>query len=338
MLNLILHQFASAFRSRRSLWLENIALRHPLEVLRRNKKRPSLRDRDRRLWVILRKIWPDWRRSLCIVRPETVIRGHKRGFRAYWRRMSRSKRRGRPRLSREERDLIRKMAKDNPTWGAPRIHGEWLKLGIEIGPTTVAKYMARTGPPPQRWQTFLNNHAADIVSADFFTVPTIGYRVLNVFLRVHNASRQIVHFNGTANPTADWTALQGLQAFPWDTAPTYRLRDRDGVYGKIFQAQLKAMGITELMSAPRSPWQNPSIERLIGTVRRECTDHVIVLNERPLSRILRGYVEYYPGERTHLGLAKECPVPRAVEPPEDGPIRKRPMVGGLHPRYFREAA
>ena len=230
------------------------------------------------------------------------------------------------------------MAKDNPTWGAPRIHGELLKLGIDVGPTTVAKYMGRTSPPSQRWQSFLNNHAEDIVSVDFFTVPTIGYRVLYVFLMVHNASRRIVHFNVTANPTAAWAALQVLQAFPWDTAPKYLLRDRDGIYGRVFRSQLKAMGITELMSAPRSPWQNPYIERLIGTVRRECLDHVIVLNERHLGRVLRGFVEYYQGNRTHLGLAKECPVPRSVEPPELGHVRKRPMVGGLHHRYFREAA
>jgi transposase InsO family protein len=198
--------------------------------------------------------------------------------------------------------------------------------------------MNQTGLPSQSWKTFLQNHAEEIVSIDFFTVATISCQVLYVFLMVHNASRRIVHFNVTTNPTMEWTARQLLEAFPWDSAPKYILRDNDGIYGQVFLEQLDTLGIEDVPTAPRSPWQNPYVERLIGTVRRDCLDHVIVFGERHLIRVLQGYVAYYYESRTHLGLAKECPVPRAIERPEIGPIRKRPMVGGLHHRYYRKAA
>jgi len=230
------------------------------------------------------------------------------------------------------------MAHDNPTWGAPRIHGELLKLGIVLSPTTVAKYMKRTGPPSQSWKTFLENHAEEIVSVDFFTVPTITCRVLYVFLMVHNASRRIVHVNVTPHPTMEWTAQQLVEAFPWDSAPRYLLRDNDRIYGWDFTSQVEMLGIEDCSTSYRSPWQNPYIERLIGSVRRECLDHVIVMGERHLRRVMREYVEYYNENRTHLGLAKDCPIPRDVEPPDVGPIRQRSMVGGLHHRYYREAA
>ena len=338
MLNLILHLILAPWRSRQTLILENVALRHQLQVLNRGKKRPRLRNRDRLLWILLRRTWPGWRRPLAIVQPETVIGWHRKGFRAYWRRKSRTKKRGRPRLTLDERKLIHEMAQDNPTWGAPRIHDELVKLGIEVSPTTVAKYMQRARPPSQTWKTFLQNHAHEIVSIDFFTVPTWTCQVLYVLLMIENGSRKIVHFNVTAHPTAEWTAMQLLQAFPWDTAPRYLLRDRDSIYGNVFTSQVQAMGIEQVITSYRSPWQNPYVERLIGTVRRECLDHVIVLSEEHLRRALRDYVEYYNASRTHLGLGGDCPIPRSVEPPSAGTIRKRPMVGGLHHRYFRSAA
>ncbi len=192
-----------------------------------------------------------------MVRPETVIGWHRRGFRAFWARKSRKGQQGRPQLWRETRELIRQMAHDNPTWGAPRIHGELLKLGIELSPTTVAKYMKRTGPPSQSWKTFLENHAKEIVSVDFFTVPTITCRVLYVFLMVHNASRRIVHFNVTDHPTMDWAAQQLVEAFPWDSAPKYLLRDNDKIYGWDFTSQVEILGIEDCSTSYRSPWQNP---------------------------------------------------------------------------------
>ena len=226
---IILHAFFSALRSRRALILENLALRHQLDVLQRNAKRPRLTNRDRVLWAFLSRGWADWRKPLTFVHPDTVIRWHRKGFRYYWRWKSRPRWPGRRRVPKEVRDLIRQMSRTNPLWGAPRIHGELLKLGIDVSQATVSKYMVRhRKPPSQTWRTFLKNHAQDIASVDFFTVPTATFRVLYVFIIMSNARRWIVHFNVTDSPSAFWTGHQIVQAFPWDTAPRYMLRDRDG--------------------------------------------------------------------------------------------------------------
>ena len=294
---------------------------------------------DEDLWLMLSRFWSDWRKSLILVQPETVIRWHKRGFRLYWRWKSRATWPGRRLVPKNVRDLIRMMSRDNHLWGAPRIHGELLKLGIEISQGTVSKYMIRPRKPPsQSWRTFLNNHARDIVSIDFFTVPTATFRVLYVFIALSNARRQIVHFNITDSPTASWTGQQIVEAFPWDTAPKYLLRDRDGKYGDSFVRRVESMDIEQVLTSARAPWQNPYVERVIGSIRRECLDHVIILNERHLRRVLQEYFKYYHYSRTHLGLAKDCPEPRSVESPDLGPIHSEPMVGGLHHRYYRQAA
>jgi putative transposase len=231
------------------------------------------------------------------------------------------------------------MSEANPLWGAPRVHGELQKLGIEISQAAVSKYMPRRRKPPsQSWRTFLKNHAQDIVSVDFFTVPTATFRLLFVFLMLGNARRQVVHWNVTAAPSAAWTGQQIIEAFPWETTPRFLLRDRDGIYGREFSQRVSGMEIEELVIAASSPWQNPYVERLIGSVRRECLDHVIIFSERHLRRLLGSYFAYYHGSRTHLGLEKDCPVPRTTEPPALGLVWKEPMVGGLHDRYFRRAA
>jgi transposase InsO family protein len=239
----------------------------------------------------------------------------------------------------EIRTLIRRMRQANPTWGAPRIHGELLKLGIDIGEASVSKYVGLPRKPPsQTWRTFLRNHARDLVSIDFFTVPTATFRVLFVFLVLGNERRRVLHFNVTDSPTAFWTGQQIIEAFPWDTAPRFIIRDRDGIYGNDFVRRVSSMGIEEVVISARSPWQNPYVERVIGSIRRDCLDHVIVLNEMHLRRVVTSYVRYYHEARTHLGLGKDCPVPRPVEPPDLGSVSEEPMVGGLHHRYFREAA
>jgi transposase InsO family protein len=274
-----------------------------------------------------------------IVKPETVIAWHRKGFRLFWTWKIRHGRAGRPAVAREVRELIRKMTRENPTWGAPRIHGELLKLGIEIGETSVSKYMVRRRKPPsQRWRTFLENHVKDLVSVDFFTVPTIRFQVLYVFLVLAHDRRRILHFNVTAHPTAEWTAQQLVQAFPWDSAPRYLLRDRDGIFGREFAEQVKAMGIKEVLSAPRSPWQRAFVERVIGTIGRECLDYLIVFHEASLRRTLGLYFDYYHRSRTHLSLRKDSPEPRSVQPPEMGRIVAVPQVSGLHHRYERRAA
>jgi transposase InsO family protein len=231
------------------------------------------------------------------------------------------------------------MSLANPRWGAPRIHGELLKLGIDIGETTVAKYMVHPRrPSSQTWKTFLKNHMPELVSADFFVVPTVTFRLLFVFLVLSHDRRRITHFAVTAHPTSEWTAQQIRYAFPWDTAPRFLVHDRDSCYGEKFHSTARAMGIHELLTAPRSPWQNAYVERLIGSIRRDCTNHVLVFNERGLRRILKSYFEYYEKSRTHLGLAKDSPIPRSVQPPSLGRVVELPQVGGLHHRYERRAA
>jgi len=231
------------------------------------------------------------------------------------------------------------MSLANPLWGAPRIHGELLKLGIEISQTTVAKYMSRhQRPPSQTWRAFLENHFRDLVSIDFFTVPSATFQILFVFVVLGHDRRRVLHFNVTEHPTAEWTARQIVEAFPWDTAPRYLLRDRDAVYGTHFRHRVAGFQVTEVLIAPRSPWQNPYVERLIGSIRRECLDHVIVLGEAHLRRVLRAYFTYYQDSRTHLSLDKDAPNPRDVQPPAMGEVIELPEVGGLHHRYERRAA
>ena len=325
------------------LALENLALRQQVAAMKWSIKRPRLRSRDRLFWILLSRFWNNWREALAIVKPDTVVRWHKKGFKLFWKFKSRPKGPGRPPISPEIRDLILKMAKANPLWGAPRIHGELLKLGIEISERTVSNLMPRrdANPPSQTWRTFLKNHMKNMVSIDFFTVPTATFRILFVLVVLRHSRRQVVHYNVTPNPTARWTAQQIVNAFPWDTAPKYLLRDRDSTYGTYFRRRLENMGIKEVITAARSPWQNPFVERLIGSIRRDCLDHVIVLNESHLSRILSSYFDYYHYDRTHYGLGKDTPVERPLQPrPAKGAkVIELPRVGGLHHRYeWKEAA
>lgn len=330
---------AAAFKSRATLHLENLALRHQLCVLRRSVKRPKLSPADRLLWAWLSEVWNDWRSSLVMVKPETVMALHRKSFRLFWSWKVRHGRCGRPSVPKDVRELIRRMSRENPLWGAPRIHGELLKLGIEVGETSVGKYMVRRRKPPsQTWRTFLENHVKTMVSVDFFTVPTIRFQILYVFLVLAHDPRRIAHFNVTAHPTAEWTAQQLREAFPFEQIPRYLLRDRDGIFGGEFRKDVRAMGIKEVLSAPRSPWQRAYVERVIGTLRRECLDHVIVFNEASLYRHVKSFLAYYHESRTHLSLAKDTPEPRPVHPPELGTVVAIPQVGGLHHRYERRAA
>jgi putative transposase len=285
--------FAS-FRSRAALQLEILALRHQLAVLQRSVKRPKLTTADRLLWAWLCTVWTNWRSGLFLVQPSTVISWHRKGFRLFWNWKVRQGRPGRPVVLREIRELIRTMSRENPLWGAPRIHGELLKLGIDIGETSVSKYMTRRRrPPSQTWRTFLDNHVKSMVSVDFFTVPTIRFQILYVFLVLAHERRRILHCAVTAHPTAERTVHQLREAFPWDTAPRYLLRDRDRIFGQDFVDQAEAMGIKQVLSAPRSPWQRAYVERVIGTIRRECLDHIIVLDRASLSCHLRSFLDYY---------------------------------------------
>ena len=324
--------------SRMTLTAEIIALRQQLAVYHRTVHRPQLRSRDRFFWIMLSRLWKDWRSVLVIVQPETVIKWHRQGFQLYWRWKSKARQCGRPKIAQEIRDLIRRMSLENPTWGVPRIQAELHLLGYSVAESTVAKYRVRsTKPPSQTWRSFLDNHIGQIVAIDFFTVPTATFRTLFCFIVLLHDRRWVVHFNVTQHPTAEWTAQQMIEAFPEDRAPRFLLRDRDSVYGEYFRSRITTMGIEEVLTSPHSPWQNPYVERLIGTIRRECLDHVIVLCEEHLRRILGEYIDYYHEARPHQSLGRNSPVPREVEGPAAGKVISIPHVGGLHHQYRRAA-
>jgi transposase InsO family protein len=322
-----------------ALALENLALRQQLAVYKRTVTRPKLRPTDRLFWVWLARVWAGWRQPLVIVTPDTVLRWQRRRFREHWTTLSGRRTGGRPPVSAEVRALVTRMAMANPLWGAPRIHGELLKLGIDVAERTVSRLVPkRRTPPSQTWRTFLTNHVRDLVSIDFFTVPTARLRVLFVLVVLAHHRRRIVHFNVTEHPTAAWTAQQIVDAFPDDSPPAYLLRDRDTVYADAFRQRVKGMGIGEVLTAPHCPWQNPFAERLIGSIRRECLDHVLVVSERHLRRTLTAYFACYHRARTHLSLEKDAPDVRSIERVEMGRIVQIPEVGGLHHRYLRRAA
>jgi transposase InsO family protein len=298
------------FQSRHAMHLKILALQHHVAVYRQTVVRPRLRPSDRVFWAWLSRLWPGWQSVLQFVQPRTVIAWQHKRFRTHWRRLSQRGTPGRPVLAKDIRDLIRQMWYANPTWGAPRIVGELRKLGIEVAKSTVEKYRPRSKKPlSPTWKTFLKNHVQDLVAMDFFVVPTVTFRVLFVLVILAHDRRRIVHFNVTEHPTAQWTAQQVVEAFPWDKAPRYLLRDRDRIYGAAFRQRVKHMGIKEVLTAPQSPWQNPYVERLIGSIRRECLDQVVVVHEQHLQRILTGYFAYYHSWRTHLSLTMDCPQP-----------------------------
>src|SRR5215469_461743 len=322
------------FRSRVSLEAEILILRHQLNIQRRHvPKRVAFSAMDRLIFVGLYRLVPNAIKALTIVKPDTVIRWHRAGFRSYWRWKSRN-RGGRPTVSLEIRRLIREMSIVNPLWGAPRIHGELLKLGIDVGQTSVAKYMARRrGPPSPGWNTFLRNHADGIAAMDLFVVPTISFRLLYGFLILQHSRRELLWLGVTARPSAHWIARQLTEAYGWQQTPRYIVRDRDCVYGDVVIQRLRAMGIRDRPISPRSPWQNGYAERLIGSIRRDCLDHVVVFGERHLRHLLNSYQKYYNEARTHLSLHKDAPVPRAVQ--TVGLPLAMPVLGGLHHQYFR---
>jgi hypothetical protein len=303
LLQLILHIVASLFKSRAKLEAEILVLRQQLNVLRRQvSKRPQFNNTDRFLLVWLCCWFPSILGAIAILRPETIIRWHRTGFRAYWRS-------GRPRISAELRKLIGEMSRANHLWGAPHIHGELLKLGFTLAQSTVARYMYR-GPPSQGWRTFLTNHADGIAAIDLFVLPTITFRLLDCLVILRHGRRLWVPFGVTTNPTAEWISRQITEAFPWDSAPRYLIRDRDTAYGPVFVQRLRAMGIRDKPTAPRSPWQNPYVERLIGTIRRECLDHSVPRTYRRRGRYgavqEMGEGPSYPAIRSRMQTAASC--------------------------------
>src|SRR5215204_1153694 len=330
----VLGILASPFKSKSRLEAENAVLRRQLIVLRRKLPgRAPLMNTDPWFLVQIYRWFPSIVQVVTIVQPDTIVRWHRAGFRFYWHWKSRP-RGGRPQIEADLRALIRRMSIENPLWGAPRIHGELLKLGFAVAQSSVAKYMVkRRGPPSQGWRTFLRNHAPDIAAMDLFVVPTVGFDLLYGFVIVQLDRRNLVRINVTTNPTAEWIARQLTEAFPWNDAPQYLIRDRDRIYGTVVTRRLRAMGIRDKPTAPVSPWQNGFAERLIGSIRRECVDHFVVLGEAHLRRILRAYARYYNDIRTHRSLDKDAPVSRPVQ--RTGIISSHAILSGLHHHYVR---
>lgn len=322
------------FRARVALKAEIVLLRHQLDVLRRNTpKQTRLTRVDRIIFAFLYQLHPEILKSLCIVQPETLVRWHRMGFRMLWRWKSR-RRIGRPEINAEIRGLIREMSLANSLWGAPRIQGELKMLGVDVARSTIAKYMIkRRGPSSQGWKTFLCNHADGIASVDFLIVPTIGFKLLYAFVILGHGRRKLLHIGVTDHPTAEWTARQIIEAFPWAEAPDHLIRDNDAIYGVAFKKQLSVMGIRDGPTALRSPWQNGFVERLIGSIRRECLDHLIIFNASHLRCVLKAYAKYYNEARPHLSLETNAPIKRKIM--TFGAIKSVPHLGGLHHEYAR---
>jgi putative transposase len=331
------------FRGRMDISLEVLALRQQVAVLKRKRPRPLLNRLDRLFWTSLRHMWPRWSDVLVIVKPETVVGWHRAGFRLYWRWRSRP-RGGRPKVGEEVRILIRRMASENLDWGAPKIHGELLKLGFEVSERTVARYLQRLrrrGDPAKRWLAFLANHREVIVAFDFFTVPTLTFQLLYCFFVIEHGRRRILHFNITRHPTAEWVVQQLREAFPESGPYRYAILDHDSKFDADVIAFLQATGLRPKRTSVQAPWQNGTAERWVGSSRREILDHVIALNEPHLRRLVRAYVDYHHDDRIHDSLNKDTPYQRPVEgkPSLAATVIPSARLGGLHHRYsWREAA
>ena len=331
----LLRCFLALFRSREEQAIVELALRQQLAVYAQKRPRPKLSLLDRAFWVALSRLWPRWKNHLVVVRPETVVRWHRNGFRRYWRSISMPGP-GRPPISEETKALIVRMATEN-CWRARRIQAELMKLGIRVSLATVSRYVPRTKPDPtqqQRWMTFLQNHKDVISGMDFFVVPTVRFRLLYVWFAIDHGRRRILHFNVTENPTASWVIQQLRETFPDEPTHRYLIYDNDAIFSPAVTSAIKSFGVDPKRTAFRSPWQNGTAERVVGSVRRELLDHVVVLNEDHLRRLLREYVDYYNAERVHTSIG-DAPVGRPVEsrPSSGARVVGFPRVGGLHHRY-----
>ena len=338
LLRLFLGSLLRLVYSRSDLLLENLALRQQLAVLKSRNRRPRLAAPDRLFWVVARRLWSGWKQSLILVNPETVVRWHRAGFLLYWTWLSRHRVRvGRKRTSRELRQLIFQMVAENPTWGAPRIHGELQMLGFDVSERTVSRWVRRAPrnpEPAKRWLTFLHNHREVIAAMDFFTVPTFTFGVLYCFFVIAHDRRRVLHFNVTPNPASSWIVQQLREAFPCQSARRFLIFDHDAKFGLDAIAAVRAMGSQPVRTSFRSPWQIGVAERWVGSCRRDLLDHVIVRDERHLKRLLSEYVRYYHDDRTHLGLDKQTPAGRIAAKSAPGwRIDSAPRLGGLHNRY-----
>jgi len=333
----IFELFRLLFRKKQDIIFENLALKQRLTVQQRSIKKPKIKNTDRIFWVWLSRFWNNWKSSLITVKPPTVISWHKKGFKLYWE--WKSRRVGRPIIDWKLIKLIRKLQKENPTWSAQRIQGELVKLGLDVCDNTVAKYMRKpkTGPQKrQRWLTFLQNHAKHIVAIDFLVVRTLCFKAIYVFVAISHDRRKILHFGVSSKPHSQWAIQQLRETFAFDEAIKYVIRDNDKIFSEDFKLHIKRFGLKDKPTTFRSPWQNGLCERVIGTLRRECLDHMIILNERHLYEVLDEYINnYYNVSRTHMSLDKDSPIHRPAQ--ANGKITSKPILGGLHHVYSQAA-
>ena len=339
-LGLLFGAILRLFRTRRSLLVENLALRQQLAALKRKRPRPRLTVFDKLFWVVARRFWSGWKEALVVVTPETVIRWHRTGFRVYWELISKVRRPiGRRQTPKQVRELIFRMVAENPTWGAPRIHGELLMLGFNLSERTVSRWIKRAPRDPEpakRWLTFLRNHREAIAAMDFLTVPTLRLNLLYCFFVIGHDRRRILHFNVTAHPTSWWVVQQLREAFPFESSPRFLIFDRDAKYGVEVPSAVRSLKIHPVRTSFQSPWQNGIAERWVESSRRDLLDHIIAVNERHLKRLLSEYVDYYHEDRTHLGLGKGTPNGRTPSA-ASGRVLSQDRLGGLHHRYDRAA-
>ena len=346
----LLQSFRCLFYSWSDLVLENAALRQQLAALKKENPRPKLSRFDRIFWLWLSRLWKKWRDALIIVTPETVVSWHRKGFKLYWKLISkRGKNKGRQPIDNEIKKLIRRMKYENPGWGAPRIHGELLRLGIDVCERSVSRYLAKIRPEPSgnkisKWMTFLTNQGKGIAAMDFFVVPTLFFKRLYCFFIIDHHRRRILHFNVTIHPTALWVCHQLQIAFSSaeeiEKCIKWMVLDNDAIFSTLVTRTLQSLGIAPIRTSIRSPWQNGIAERWIGSCRRELLDYVIILNQNHLYKLLEEYIEYYHHDRTHYNLGKDPPVSRTVQKKEsdNDKVIALPRVGGLHHKYIWKQA
>ena len=336
LLRVLLPTLTALFRERRDLVVENLLLRHQLQIALRSRPRPPLKSKDRFFWLVVRRLYPAWKQHLVLIRPETILRWHRRGWRLYWRWRC-GTHLGRPRLSLEIRELIATIASQNPLWGTERIRGELLKLGIIVSARSIRRYRRRhhSSPPSQSWRTFLANHAEAIWAAALFVVQTLTFQTLYFLFFISHGRRQLVHFEVTTHPTAAWVWRQLIEATPWNCKPRYLIHDHDRVWGADFRGRTSGLGLKSQRTPIQAPRANAIAERWVRTTRRECLDHVIPISERHLRAVLSEFVDYYNRDRTHRSLGLQPPTPRP--PSRQGAVTVRPVLGGLHHVYERTA-
>jgi len=330
-------------RSKSELLVENAFLRQQLLVLNRQVKQAQLKPRDRLFFVLLTSRLPNWRTALLIVRPDTILRWHKALFRWHWRRKTKTVvKQGRPPLTAEQIALIQRMARENLTWGAERIRGELLKRGIRCSKSTIQGYLKGRyahGPGRQTWAIFLHNHAQSVWACDFLQTRDIGFRALFVFVIIELSSRRVVHMSVTCHPTQLWVAQQLRDATPFGQAPRFLIRDNDAKYGTSFDMVAAGVGIEVMRTPFGTPTANAHCERFMGSLRRECLNHLIILGERHLREQTKAYVAYFNHARPHQGIDQQIPRPSlSDDPPATGSVVSIPILNGLHHDYRRQAA